>query len=96
MPALVDIDAPYASPTLEVFAVDTVGELWIRSEDADGKLSAWQAWSDGNPPTRFVALAVSLAPEEQGTPLVLAGVSDDQGVYVRTRLYDVWQDWQRL
>lgn len=96
VPSLLDIDAPYANPTLEVFAIDWTGELWIRCEDTDGTLTPWQLWSDAEQPARFVALAVASAPDGPGTPLVVAAVGEDEGVYVRARIYDLWRDWQRL
>jgi hypothetical protein len=92
---LLDIEAPHGGPfPLEVFAVDSNGSLWQRTEDPEtGGFLPWQAWNGPPPPSSLVSLSGAAVKLAAGTPLQLAGLSAGGAVYSIRRTGNVWFEW---
>jgi len=93
---LVDIEAPLGGPLpLEVFAVDSNGALWQRSQDAaSGGFGPWTSWTGPATPEPLLSLsgaALTLAPN---TPLRLTVLTHKRRVYTVRRTASEWGDWR--
>jgi hypothetical protein len=94
---LVDIEAPHGGPPpLEVFAVDSNGNLWLRAEGPAGGFGPWTPWRGPPPPATLVSLSGAALKAASGTPLQLVGLGAAGGVYTLRRTAAVWDDWRQL
>ncbi len=94
---LVDVEAPHSGPTpLEVYAVDSSGALWTRTENSSHAFSAWAAWSGPVPPAGIVALSGAGLRNATGTPLQIAVLTASGAVYTVRRTAGSWDSWREF
>jgi hypothetical protein len=94
LPPLVDIEAPYGTAAIEVYAIDETGSLWTRRENESGGFSAWAEWQGPEPPESLVALAAAGTPPPATPALLVVGVGSSGSVYRTRRENSAWGPWR--
>jgi hypothetical protein len=94
LPPLVDIEAPYGLPALEIYALDADGNVWTRKE-VDTAFTAWKTWAIGGTHGKFHGLAGGAVIGTWGAYFLIAAAADDC-VYEARRQSGTWEDWLLL
>jgi hypothetical protein len=96
---LVDIDVPYGVELLELYGIDTSGNLWSRREEGPDGLTDWTPWQGPTTPFPLVGVvSAALPPIEQAGPrLMLGAITRDGIVHIIQRVSDQWAPyWTRI